>query len=52
MREMVPGAMVVGNPDAAFACAAKVIEAEYEIPFQGHTAFAGAHALADPRTVK
>ena len=25
-------------PDAAFAGAAKVIEAEYEIPFQGHTA--------------
>jgi CO/xanthine dehydrogenase Mo-binding subunit len=40
--------MVVGNPDAAFADAAKIIEAEYEIPFQGHTAFAGAHALADP----
>ena len=40
--------MVVGNPDAAFWGASKVIEAEYEIPFQGHTAFAGAHALADP----
>jgi CO/xanthine dehydrogenase Mo-binding subunit len=25
-----------------------VIEAEYEVPFQGHTAFAGAHAVADP----
>ena len=38
----------VGNPDAAFSGAAKIIEAEYEIPFQGHTAFAGAHSLADP----
>ncbi|MEO8130719.1 MAG: molybdopterin cofactor-binding domain-containing protein, partial [Bryobacteraceae bacterium] len=30
---------VTGNPDAAFAGAAKVIEAHYDIPFQGHTAF-------------
>ena len=37
-----------GDPDAAFAGAVKTIEAEYQIPFQGHTAFAGAHALADP----
>jgi CO/xanthine dehydrogenase Mo-binding subunit len=40
--------VVVGNPEAAFAGAAKIIEAEYEVPFQGHTAFAGAHATADP----
>jgi CO/xanthine dehydrogenase Mo-binding subunit len=39
---------VIGNPDAAFAGAAKVIEAEYEVPFQGHTAFGPAHATADP----
>jgi nicotinate dehydrogenase subunit B len=39
---------VVGNPDTAFTGAAKVIEAEYEMPFQGHTAFSPAHALADP----
>ena len=39
---------VVGTPDAAFASAAKVIEAEYDIPFQGHTAFGPAHAMADP----
>jgi CO/xanthine dehydrogenase Mo-binding subunit len=39
---------VVGDPDAALAGAAKVIEAEYEVPFQGHTAFAPAHAMADP----
>jgi nicotinate dehydrogenase subunit B len=41
-------AMVTGDPDVAFSGAAKVIEAEYEVPFQGHTAFAGAHATADP----
>src|SRR5688500_19700325 len=39
---------VVGNPDAAFTGAAKVIEAEYEIPFQGHTSIGPAHAMADP----
>ena len=39
---------VTGDPDAAFTAAAKVIEAEYEVPFQGHTSFAGAHATADP----
>ncbi len=39
---------VKGNPDAAFASAAKVVDAEYDMPFQGHTAFAPAHALADP----
>ena len=40
--------MVVGDPDAAFAAAAKVVEAEYAIPFQGHTAIGPAHATADP----
>lgn len=39
---------VTGNLDTAFANAAKVVEAEYEVPFQGHTAFAPAHAMADP----
>jgi CO/xanthine dehydrogenase Mo-binding subunit len=39
---------VAGNPDAAFAAAARVVEAEYEVPFQGHTAFGPAHATADP----
>ncbi len=48
MRGAESGPTVVGNPDAAFSSAAKIIEAEYQIPFQGHTAFAGAHALADP----
>ncbi len=39
---------VVGNPDAAFATATSVIEAEYDIPYQGHTAIGPAHAIADP----
>jgi nicotinate dehydrogenase subunit B len=42
---------VVGNPDAAFESAAKggtIIDAEYDVPFQGHTAFGPAHATADP----
>ena len=39
---------VVGNPDAALAGAARVIEAEYEVPYQGHTAIGPAHATADP----
>jgi CO/xanthine dehydrogenase Mo-binding subunit len=42
------GPEVAGNPDAAFAGAAKVVEADYDVPFQGHTAFSPAHALADP----
>jgi nicotinate dehydrogenase subunit B len=37
-----------GNADAAFSGAAKVIEAEYDVPFQGHTAMGPAHAMADP----
>jgi len=40
--------IVKGDPDAAFARAAKIVEAEYDMPFQGHTAFAPAHATADP----
>ncbi len=39
---------VAGNPDAAFAAAAKVVEAEYEVPFQGHVSLGPAHATADP----
>ena len=39
---------VAGDVDAAFARAAKVVEAQYEIPFQGHVAFGPAHAMADP----
>jgi CO/xanthine dehydrogenase Mo-binding subunit len=40
--------VLVGNPDPAFASAAKVVEADYDIPFQGHTAIGPAHATADP----
>lgn len=39
---------IVGDPEAAFARADRVIEASYEVPFQGHTAIGPAHALADP----
>jgi nicotinate dehydrogenase subunit B len=39
---------VVGDPDTAFARARTVVDADYDFPFQGHTAFAPAHALADP----
>jgi nicotinate dehydrogenase subunit B len=40
--------VVIGTPDAAFSRAARVIEADYDIPFQGHTAIGPAHAMADP----
>jgi CO/xanthine dehydrogenase Mo-binding subunit len=39
---------VTGDPAAALAGAATVVEADYDVPFQGHTAFAPAHAMADP----
>jgi nicotinate dehydrogenase subunit B len=52
MRDATPTSSgrptVVGDPDAALRGAAKVIEAAYDFPFQGHTAFGPAHALADP----
>jgi CO/xanthine dehydrogenase Mo-binding subunit len=55
MRSVAPTSSgnpnVVGDPDAALADAARsgtVLEAEYDIPFQGHTAFGPAHATADP----
>ena len=38
----------IGNVDGAFANAAKMIEAEYEMPFQGHNSIGPAHAVADP----
>ena len=43
-----PSRLWIGDPDAALAGAATVVEAEYNMPFQGHTAFAPAHAMADP----
>ena len=52
MRKATPTstgeAQVQGDPDAALAGAARVIEAAYEVPFQGHSAIGPAHALADP----
>jgi CO/xanthine dehydrogenase Mo-binding subunit len=39
---------ITGDVDAAFASAAKVVEADYDIPFQGHTSIGPAHAMADP----
>jgi nicotinate dehydrogenase subunit B len=39
---------VVGDSDAALAASVTVVEADYDVPFQGHTAFAPAHAMADP----
>ncbi len=37
-----------GDIDLALAGAAKVLEAVYDVPFQGHTAIGPAHATADP----
>jgi nicotinate dehydrogenase subunit B len=52
MRSAAPSStgdpVTVGDVTTAFAGAAKIVEAQYEIPFQGHTAFGPAHALADP----
>ena len=42
------GSDIEGDPDAALAGAKQIVEAEYEVPFQGHTAIGPAHALADP----
>jgi CO/xanthine dehydrogenase Mo-binding subunit len=39
---------VKGDATAALASAARVVEADYEVPFQGHTAIGPAFALADP----
>jgi nicotinate dehydrogenase subunit B len=52
MRRATPSSSgepnVTGDPDTSLAGAASVIEADYDVPFQGHTAFGPAHALADP----
>ena len=52
MRDATPTSVrtpeVIGNPDAALAGAARVVEADYHVPYQGHTAIAPAHATADP----
>ncbi len=43
-----PEPRVEGDPDRALSTAATVVEAEYDFPFQGHTAIGPAHAMADP----
>jgi len=52
MRQATPTSSgnptIVGNPDEAFMSAARVVEADYEIPFQGHVSIGPAHAMADP----
>jgi nicotinate dehydrogenase subunit B len=52
MRSTTPASTgqptVVGDVDGALAAAGTVVEAEYDVPFQGHTAFGPAHAMADP----
>ncbi len=52
MRRATPASSnepaIQGDPDEALKSATQVLEAEYEIPFQGHTALGPAHALADP----
>lgn len=52
MRDATPTSSgrpsVVGDPDAALSGAAKVVEAEYFVPFCGHTSIGPAHATADP----
>ena len=52
MRRQTPATkmdtIATGDVDAALAGAATRIEAEYEVPFQGHTAMGPAHAMADP----
>jgi nicotinate dehydrogenase subunit B len=40
--------VTVGDPEAAFRGTGTLVEAEYEIPFQGHTAIGPAHAMAEP----
>jgi CO/xanthine dehydrogenase Mo-binding subunit len=52
MRSTTPSStdkpVVSGDVDTALAGAARVVEANYDMPFQGHTAIGPAHALADP----
>jgi nicotinate dehydrogenase subunit B len=52
MRSTTPSSsskpVVSGDLAAAFAGAATTLDAQYDVPFQGHTAFGPAHALADP----
>jgi alkanesulfonate monooxygenase SsuD/methylene tetrahydromethanopterin reductase-like flavin-dependent oxidoreductase (luciferase family) len=40
--------VIVGQPDAGVRQRREVVEADYEIPFQGHVSIGPAHAMADP----
>lgn len=52
MRTTTPASIekpqVEGDVEAALAAAPTKITAQYDVPFQGHTAFGPAHAMADP----
>ena len=52
MRSATPSStgkpVAIGDPEAALGKAASVIEAEYDVPFQGHVSIGPAHAMADP----
>jgi nicotinate dehydrogenase subunit B len=52
MRAATPASsgdpIVTGDPASALSQAATVVEARYDVPFQGHTAIGPAHATADP----
>ena len=43
-----PTAEITGNIDAGLSGAATRLEADYEVPYQGHTSIGPAHAMADP----
>ena len=42
-------APTIGDPDAAFAAATRIVEARYEYPFQSHASMGPACAIADVR---
>ena len=52
MRAATPSStsdpVLSGDITAGFAGATTIVDAKYDVPFQGHTAFGPAHALADP----
>ncbi len=52
MRATAPSSssapVATGDVDTAILGAATSLEAHYDVPFQGHTAYGPAHALADP----
>ena len=52
MRSTTPSSasepQINGDVAAAMSSAGQIVEARYDVPFQGHTSFGPAHALADP----